>query len=228
MANILIVDDSMVMRKNLKTVLKQGGHNIVGEANNGRQAVEKYIELQPDIVTMDISMPLMNGVEAVERIIKQYPEAQIIMVSAVNQRKMVFDAITKGAKHYIVKPINSNELLSIVDEVSKEISGNDEPNNSGNQEVEQGFKIDNVEGRFYIRFNKCICVKDHNLLSMAVNGIMFIKPLRVTFDFEELEDIPDAVLEPIMKLGEEIKAVEGVLDYKATSEKIKEKIETWE
>lgn len=109
MANILIVDDSIVMRKNLSLILRNAGHEIVGEATNGRQAVTLYQELQPDLVTMDISMPILSGVEAVKRIFKYDPKAKIIMISAVNQKKMVFNALNSGAKHYIVKPIEQKK-----------------------------------------------------------------------------------------------------------------------
>ncbi|MBC7959605.1 MAG: response regulator, partial [Vallitaleaceae bacterium] len=93
MAKILIVDDSIVMRKNLAAILRQGGHSIIGEASNGRQAVSQYFDLEPDIVTMDIPMPILSGVEAVRQIIKIDADAKIIMISAVNQKKMVFSAI---------------------------------------------------------------------------------------------------------------------------------------
>lgn len=117
MARILIVDDSSVMRKNLYTILTQDGHEIVGEAADGNQAEIMYAQLKPDLVTMDISMPKMNGVEAVAAIIKQDSNAKIIMISALNQKQMVFEALKNGAKHYVIKPIDPDKLTAIVDEI---------------------------------------------------------------------------------------------------------------
>lgn len=119
MAKILIVDDSIIMRKNLEYLLKQEGHEVVGQAINGKQAVSMYETLHPDLVTMDISMPMMSGTDAVTEIIKLDPLAKIVMISAINQKQMVFEAIKNGAKHYIVKPIEVENLLKTIDAVLK-------------------------------------------------------------------------------------------------------------
>ena len=117
MARILIVDDSTVMRKNLRAILTSSGHEVVAEACDGRQAFMLYLQFKPDLVTMDISMPNMSGVEAVGEIIKKDPAAKIVMISALNQKQMVFEALKNGAKHYIIKPINPTVLNSIVNSV---------------------------------------------------------------------------------------------------------------
>lgn len=115
MAKILIVDDSIIMRKNLEFILKNSNHEIVGQATNGKQAVELYKECKPDLVTMDISMPFMSGTDAVSEIISIDPSAKIIMISAINQKQLVFEAIKKGAKHYIVKPIDAENVIKTID-----------------------------------------------------------------------------------------------------------------
>lgn len=117
MAKILIVDDSIIMRKNLEFILKNSNHEIVGQATNGKQAVELYKECKPDLVTMDISMPFMSGTDAVSEIILIDPSAKIIMISAINQKQLVFEAIKKGAKHYIVKPIDAENVIKTIDSV---------------------------------------------------------------------------------------------------------------
>ena len=117
MAKILIVDDSTVMRKNLKSILIKGGHQILGEAADGKQALLLYSELKPELVTMDITMPNMSGVEAVAHIIDKDKDAKIIMISALNQKQMVFEALKNGAKHYIIKPIDPSTLLGVINEV---------------------------------------------------------------------------------------------------------------
>jgi len=122
MSNILVVDDSLVMRKNIIAFLTRGGHTVIGEAVNGKDAVVKFIDLKPDLVTMDISMPKMDGIAAVTNIMKSHPEAKIIMISAVGQKYMVLKAISLGAKNYIVKPIDEERLLEVIDEVLNEVN----------------------------------------------------------------------------------------------------------
>lgn len=227
MARIMIVDDSIVMRKNLASILKQGGHTIVGEASNGRQAVSLYAELQPDIVTMDISMPIMGGVEAIKQIVSEHKNAKIVMISAVNQKKMVFSAINNGAKHYVVKPIDPQKLLNIIDEVlnaKEEILPEEEDDVF---QTQQGFEIDNKDGKFVVHFNPYLDTKDHNLLSIAIRGILFIKPLHIEFNFNDIEDIDDLILEPILRLSQEVKDTGGEVTYIATSENMQKKIRKW-
>lgn len=117
MATILIADDSLIIRRTLKNMLTKVGHTIVGEAENGFQAIENYRKLQPDIVTMDINMPMMGGIEAVERIVNDYSDARIIMISAVEEKGRVFEALEKGAKHYILKPFNEQAVVKIIEVV---------------------------------------------------------------------------------------------------------------
>ena len=108
---VLVVDDAAFMRIMLSKILTDNGYVVAGEAGNGAEAVEKYEELKPDIVTMDITMPGVSGVEAVQRIMKKDPEAKIIMVSAMGQQSMVVEAIRAGAKDFIVKPFNAERIV---------------------------------------------------------------------------------------------------------------------
>ncbi|MEH6943669.1 response regulator [Bacillus sp. JJ722] len=117
MARILIVDDAKFMRLTLSSILVKANHEIVGEGENGQQAVELYKKHQPDLVTMDITMPVMSGLEAV-RIIKQdYPDAKIIMCSAMGQQKMVVEAIEAGAKDFIVKPFDEIRVNDAINRI---------------------------------------------------------------------------------------------------------------
>ncbi len=113
-ARILIVDDAAFMRMMIKDILGKNGYQIVGEAENGAVAVEKYKELQPDLTTMDITMPEMDGITAVKEIRKADPKANIIMCSAMGQQAMVIDAIQAGAKDFIVKPFQPDRVLEAV------------------------------------------------------------------------------------------------------------------
>lgn len=118
-ATILVVDDAKFMRLTLGNMLSSSGHEVVGEAENGMIAVEKYRELHPDLVTMDITMPDMNGIEAVRKILTEFPLAKIIMCSAMGQQKVVVEAIEAGAKDFIVKPFDEVR----VDEAIKRVLG---------------------------------------------------------------------------------------------------------
>lgn len=114
-ARVLIVDDAAFMRMMIKNILTSNGYEVVGEAENGVQAVEKYKELKPDLVTMDITMPEMDGIAAVKEIKKIDPNARIIMCSAMGQQSMVIEAIQAGAKDFIVKPFNPQRVLEAVE-----------------------------------------------------------------------------------------------------------------
>lgn len=114
MARIMIVDDALMMRTTLRRILEKAGHEIVGEAVNGEQAIINYPQCQPDLVTMDITMPGIGGVETIKRIIASHPTANIIVVSALGQKHIVFEALQNGAKNYIIKPIKEDKLLSVV------------------------------------------------------------------------------------------------------------------
>lgn len=117
MARILIVDDAKFMRHMLKGILLPGGHEVVAEAENGEKGIEMYDIYSPDIVTMDITMPEMNGIEAARIIISKHPDANIIMCSAMGQQSMVRDAVVAGAKGFVVKPFNDNKILSEIDRI---------------------------------------------------------------------------------------------------------------
>ncbi|MDQ0285567.1 two-component system chemotaxis response regulator CheY [Desulfofundulus luciae] len=114
---ILVVDDAAFMRMMIKNIVTKNGYEVAGEAENGKQAVEKYAELKPDIVTMDITMPEMDGIEAVKAIRAVDPNASIIMVSAMGQQAMVMDAIQAGARDFIVKPFQQDRLLQAIERV---------------------------------------------------------------------------------------------------------------
>ncbi|WP_087972897.1 response regulator [Oceanobacillus rekensis] len=115
MANrILIVDDAAFMRMMIKDILTKNGFEVVGEAQDGVQAIEKYNDLKPDLVTMDITMPEMDGITALKEIKKDNPDAKIIMCSAMGQQAMVIDAIQAGAKDFIVKPFQGDRVIEAI------------------------------------------------------------------------------------------------------------------
>ncbi len=114
---VLVVDDAAFMRMMIKEILEKNGYDVVGEAENGIRAVEKHKELEPDLVIMDITMPEMDGIQAVKDILKTNEDSKIIMCSAMGQQAMVIESIQAGAKDFIVKPFQSERVLEAVKKV---------------------------------------------------------------------------------------------------------------
>ncbi|MBQ9989759.1 MAG: response regulator [Lachnospiraceae bacterium] len=114
MANILIVDDSRTSRKILRKILEKGGHTIVGEAVNGEEGYLEYQELKPDAVTMDITMPKMDGIEALQLIRRFNENAVVIMITAAGQKEKMIQAIKYGASDFIAKPYEGSDVLKVI------------------------------------------------------------------------------------------------------------------
>jgi two-component system, chemotaxis family, chemotaxis protein CheY len=118
LATVLITDDSMIMRMQLRKIVTELGHEVIGEAENGLVAIQKYKILRPQLVTMDITMPELGGIDAVKEIMKFDPNAKVLMCSAMGQQFLILDAIQAGAKDFIVKPFDATRikqsLLSLI------------------------------------------------------------------------------------------------------------------
>jgi two-component system chemotaxis response regulator CheY len=117
MKKVLIVDDAAFMRIALRSMLEKNRFEVVGEAENGAVGVKKYINLQPDIVTMDITMPEMDGIEALKQVREVDPNSKVVMVSAMGQEKYVRDSVILGAKSFIVKPFNEDHVVKTLSQV---------------------------------------------------------------------------------------------------------------
>ncbi len=115
--SVLICDDAIFMRTMLSDILQQAGFDVIGEAETGAQAVARYRELRPDLVTMDIVMPDMGGIDAVREITKLDPAARILMCSAMGQQALVIEAIQAGAKDFVVKPFQPSRVLEAIQRV---------------------------------------------------------------------------------------------------------------
>ncbi len=116
MARVLVVDDAAFMRKVVGDALAQGGHEVVGEAGDGRQAVESFRQLRPEVTTLDITMPEKDGLQALREIVSLDPSARVIMCSALGQESKVLEAIKSGAKDFVVKPFQPDRVLEAVAE----------------------------------------------------------------------------------------------------------------
>ncbi len=117
---VLIVDDALFMRSMIKDILTTSGrYDVVGEAADGKEAVEKFQQLQPELVTMDIVMPVLDGIEATREILKNDPAVKVVMCSALGQEPLVIESIAAGAKDFIVKPFTPDKVLKVLDQVVK-------------------------------------------------------------------------------------------------------------
>lgn len=117
MPTVLVVDDTLFMRVAISNMFSEWGYDVVGNAVNGKEAVAMYRELQPDLVTMDVTMPVMTGIAAVKEIIPEFPNAKIIMITALGQQKLILDAIESGAKDFITKPFEPEKLKAAANQL---------------------------------------------------------------------------------------------------------------
>lgn len=120
MPTVLVVDDAVFMRSTIKRMLENQQFEVVGEASNGLEAIDMYRKLLPDVVTMDITMPRMTGIEAVKAIIAEYPDAKIVMVTALGQQKLIVDALEYGAKDFITKPFAPDQIVHVLQNVTSD------------------------------------------------------------------------------------------------------------
>lgn len=115
---VLITDDTAFMRMTLRNVIEKNGYTVVGEAGDGEEAIALYKELKPDMVTMDITMPKMDGISAIKEIMKVDPNAKIIVCSAMGQKPMVIEALSAGAKDFLVKPFDAERVVESLRKIS--------------------------------------------------------------------------------------------------------------
>lgn len=119
MPKVLVVDDALFMRTALSNMLEEWGLEVVAQGSNGKEAIALYDEHLPDLVTMDLTMPIMSGLDALKVIIKNHPDAKIVMITALGQQRIIVDAIENGAKDFITKPFQPEKLKEIVYNVLK-------------------------------------------------------------------------------------------------------------
>lgn len=118
MAKILIVDDSRTSRKMLRNILESNGHEIIDEAVNGQEGVQKFQALKPDVVTLDITMPVVDGVEALKMIKALDPESKVVMVTAAGQKNKMIECIKAGTNEFLTKPFEQQEIVDVINKMS--------------------------------------------------------------------------------------------------------------
>lgn len=228
MKRILIVDDSTIMRKNLRAILSKAGYEVVAEAVNGLEAFHAYEKHKPDLVTMDVTMPVMDGIQAVKKIISQYPEAKIVVISAFDQRTMLFEAMENGAKHYIIKPITAEKLLTVIAQFLQQAELVDpaepEPqpaatSSAAPQEEEHAtVAIENLNGTFHIDMQGRTEPRHLDALQGAVQGLLFIKPLNIVFRFGDHDRFAEEGLARLAEIIETVQRAGGSVGVETANE----------
>lgn len=117
MSTVIIIDDSKTSRSMLRTILEENGYEVIAEATNGQDGYEKYCELHPDFVTLDITMPVMDGIETLAKIREYDDNAKVIMVTAAGQKNKMLDAIKLGAAEFVTKPFETSQIINILDSI---------------------------------------------------------------------------------------------------------------
>ena len=117
MSNILIVDDSRTSRRILRGIIESTGHNVIDEATNGQEGYDKYAALKPDLVTMDITMPVMDGVASLKKIMADFPDAKVVMVTAAGQKHNMLEAVQSGATDFLAKPFDVDQIKATIDKI---------------------------------------------------------------------------------------------------------------
>lgn len=230
MATVLIVDDSSMARRNLKSILMSAGHTILAEATNGVQAFVEYENHKPDFVTMDITMPILNGIDGTKKILRTYPNAKVIIVSALNKKLMILSALQNGAKHYIVKPYSPEKVIDVVNDVlqlSCKMSINDfsstidqkqskfslSPSPAQHKKNEgisiRPFFIESKDGISIINISKCMCNKNLTALKLGVQRISQIKPIKIVFNFGDIEVLDENTFNGIKEIFKNILTLDG-------------------
>lgn len=225
MARILVADDSLIMRRNLKTMLEQAGHQVIAEAVNGSQAFVEYEKHKPDLVTMDITMPGMNGLEAIRKISEIDPQARIVVVSALAERDMVLEALECGALNYIIKPIVYEKVCTVVqDALAAETKA--PLKKALNPEVrpavapgEGRFSIINDNGIFIINVVPHICFGgQESAVYTAVQGLLYVSPLTVIMDFGKTE-LEQREFECLLEIMDSIRRGDGKVRCRSVAER---------
>lgn len=214
MARILIVDDSIIMRRNLTSILKEVGHTIVGEAGNGTQAYLQYRMHKPDIVTMDITMPNMDGLDALKQILEDDPAAKVIMISALDQKSKVYTALRSGAMHYIIKPLTAEKITSVIDSVL--IKEPKKEQTIQNQEPDAAaFDIENIEGEFVVTVNRDLYVQDVLVLMGAIQGFLYLDDPSICFKFDKYDAVDEESLTKFDAIINKIRSSNGYFEIHA-------------
>lgn len=193
MARVLVVDDSGIVRRNMRMMLKTAGHDVIAEADNGRNAYAEYKIKLPDLVTMDLIMPDMDGIEAMQKILCDFPDAKIVVVSGSSEKETIIKAIKCGACHFLIKPIKQEKLTAVVNMVltkdgqNKRLELVEKLNAMNDREPAvktPPYTIEDKEGKYVeVKINETIDDNDVDLLYKQIDELLYKFQLKFIFDF---------------------------------------------
>lgn len=226
MARVLIADDSAVARKCLREIVISLGHSVVGEVPNGSQAFVEYNRCKPDVVTMDLTMQGLGGAQATSKIIAAYPEAKIIVISAMEERRVVIDALERGARHFIIKPINQEKVAKVLNNVLQQdvdlrthlervrkmkVADDSTVLGSGENQYVPPYVISAQNGKLvHVVINQNLTLVSCQTLFLELEEYLTDKP-RVLFDFGAMVTLDQALLIQLNKIVETIESNSGVV-----------------
>jgi YesN/AraC family two-component response regulator len=227
MARVLIVDDSAVVRKGLREILTSLGYTVVGEAANGTQAFVEYAKFKPDVVTMDLTMEGMSGAEATSKIIATHAEARIVVISAMEEKPVIIDALERGARHFIIKPITKEKVEAVLSnvlqqkfdhqkhmELVRKLKGvSDEQNlrGPGYNSFEPPYQISVQDGKMVL-VKISATFTGNSCRSLAMELEEHVKAnVRMLFDFGETPKLEIVSLKVIDRIIEKIEAQSGMV-----------------
>ncbi|MGB8954744.1 MAG: response regulator, partial [Tumebacillaceae bacterium] len=197
-------------------------------AVNGLDAFHAYEKHKPDLVTMDVTMPVMDGIQAVKKIISEYPEAKIVVISAFDQRTMLFEAMEHGAKHYIIKPITAEKLLTVIAQILQqaefEAASEPEPQPAPDamavpqEEAPATLAIENLNGTFHIDMQGQTDSRHLDALQGAVQGLLFIKPLNIVFRFGDHDRFAEEGLARLAEIIDTVQRAGGSVGLETANE----------
>lgn len=239
-ARVLVVDDSAVARKKLQEIMLSLGHSVVGEAANGAQAFVEYAKLKPDVVTMDLTMQGLGGAEATSKIISSYPEARIIVISAIEERKIIIDALERGARHFIIKPIRQEKVAAVMQNIMQQefdlqkhmdcvrkLKQQDEMPYLVSEEAQKllpPYSIVPQDNRFVQVFiNESLTIKSCESLFLELEEYLNDLP-RVLLDFGKTSKLDQQLFDQLNKLVEKIEGQSGAVKAISNNKKFVEHI----
>ncbi len=194
MAKVLVVDDSRTMRLIMRKLLGELGHEVVAEAANGQEAIAAYDTHKPDLVTMDITMPVMDGISAVRMIVKRHPDAKIIMVSAYGHAKMVMQAISMGAKHFLVKPITAERASNVIAEV---LSGTDSSSADIDALHSATFAVEEQDESFVVKVQADLDLAGVTAFQRTLEDLNVLENPRIILRFPDKVSYPGTIIDRI-------------------------------
>ena len=232
--NILVVDDSMIIRRNIKKIFEEVGHKIVAEAKNGMEAYTQYKSIIPDLVTMDITMPDMDGITAVRKIMDEFPNAKIVMITSHGQENMVIDAVKAGAKGYILKPLSKDKILESVEAIFGIDHSNIEPKEEEKpaekkkkKDKLEHFRIENRSGIFVVKVRTAYKSIDKEIMleiEEYIENLFVIKPLNIIFNFEGILEMSNGAMNTMFGLIKKLNNLDVIAKLYIPSVELKDAV----